>query len=101
MTDGWTVANVRRETCVPCVFGAGRPAILADLTHETGATMSVSRYDDEPGWGVDAAFSANGVPQWSNGDGARYLRVRMLDDDTDVVRALDAARDELVASPAS
>jgi hypothetical protein len=75
------------------VFGAGRPAFVADLVHESGATMGVSRYDDEPGWGVDSAISANGMPQWVNGVGARYLSVRMVGDDGAAL--LDAAAAEL------
>lgn len=96
MSDGWALDGpMTRQDCTPAVFGASRPASVARIVHETGANMCVSRYDDEPGWGVDAAFSANGAPQWSNGTGARYLRVRLLENDTDVVRALDAAAGEL------
>jgi hypothetical protein len=60
--------------------------------------MRVSRYDDEPAgqWAVDAAFRGNGMPLWSNGTGARYLRVRLLDRGmvTDELDALAADRIE-------
>jgi hypothetical protein len=86
--DGWTISDVRTGVYASLFGGEGRPYVAATLTHETGAVMGVSRYPDEEGWGVDSAFAANGAPQWSNGEGARYLHVRCLDDGP-VTAALD------------
>jgi hypothetical protein len=88
--DGWKVTDVRTGVYSSMFGGAGRPYVAATLEHETGATMGVSRYPDEPGWGVDSAVDANGAPRWVNGEGARYLSVRMLDDGP-VTDALDTA----------
>jgi hypothetical protein len=92
--EGWTVSDVARMDREPYVFGRPRPCTSATLTHETGAVMGVSRYDGEPGWGVDSAIGANGMPRWIHGTGERSVSVRMMDDGP-VTAELDRRAGEL------
>lgn len=92
MSTEWVISDVRRGFYPSLFSGQVRPYVAATLTHTTGAVMNVSRYDDETGWGVDAAFEANGFPRFSNGEGARYLTVHTIGDD-DTVAALNMAAD--------
>ncbi|MFD9690156.1 hypothetical protein ACFWXO_30860 [Kitasatospora sp. NPDC059088] len=80
---GIVSVEIRRE---PGFFGAERHGLYAHVEVATRpdagpnerSTKFVSRLVGESDWAVDAAFSANGFPQHSNGFGARYLRYRTL-----------------------
>lgn len=74
-----TAMEYRQE---PSVFGATARGLYAqiDITSagERPAAYILSRLVDETHWIIDAHFTANGFPVYSNGFGARYLRVRTI-----------------------
>jgi hypothetical protein len=52
-------------------------ATVAEMGNPVGL-VQLSRFDDEAVWTVDAMFSANGLPQFVNGFGARSLVTQTL-----------------------
>lgn len=55
--------------------------VSAHFVHK-GHVMGVSRYAGEASWGIDFYMSPGAfMPAWSNGSGARYLRVRGLNEE--------------------
>lgn len=54
----------------------------ATVTLADGSSLGVSHVATDPDgvWAVDSYFTANGAPQWCNGEGARYLSVRTVND---------------------
>lgn len=65
-----------------------RIGTYAEIENE-GSRLELSRFDDESGWTVDAAFGKSGFPMWANGFGARYLVTKRLN--ADVAAVVDAA----------
>lgn len=67
-----------------------RSAHSATVELESGDVIMVSRYDDEDYWVLDAQFSANGFPVFSNGEGSRCTAARTLRSDHEISLDLDA-----------
>lgn len=71
-----TTAPVRRSKS-SAITGETREGWYAVVANE-GASLSVSRFDDESGWTVDSASGLSGFPYWVNGFGAREVLTHRL-----------------------
>ena len=61
-----------------------RTGTFVEIENES-SRLELSRFDDESGWTIDAAYGKSGFPYWANGFGARYLVTKRLADDVAAV----------------
>lgn len=78
------------------VFGPKIDGWEATVKIDSGEILRLSQLEGEaPRWAVDAAFGANGHPQWVNGFGSRVGKVRTITEP--IQDALNTRRDDTTA----
>ena len=73
------VVSDHKAEYISSILTGNKPRLLISATlSNSGGTLHVSRYENEPGYFIDAFFSNKGVPVFVHGKGGRGCLKRAL-----------------------